>query len=70
MFCQIAQGIDEATWMFHLRRGDYSNWFHHAIKDEFLASEAQRVERRRDLTPWQTREAIRELVNSRYTLPE
>lgn len=70
VFCQIAQGIDEATWMFHLRRGDYSNWFRHAIKDEFLANEAQRIERRADLEPWQTREAIRELVNGRYTLPE
>lgn len=70
VFCQIAQGIDEVTWMFHLKRGDYSNWFRNAIKDEFLASEAQRIERRTDLSPWQTREAIRELVNARYTLPE
>lgn len=70
VFCQIAQGIDEATWMFHLRRGDYSNWFRHAIKDEALADEAQRIERRADLEPWQTREAFRELVNGRYTLAE
>jgi hypothetical protein len=70
VFCQIAQGIDEATWMYHLRRGDYSNWFRHAIKDDFLANETQRVERRTDLAPWQTREALRELVNARYTLPE
>ncbi|MEO8250655.1 MAG: HAD family hydrolase [Burkholderiales bacterium] len=70
VFCQIAQGIDEATWTFHLRRGDYSSWFRHAIKDEYLADEAERVERRADLTPWQSREAIRELVNARYTLPE
>jgi hypothetical protein len=70
VFCQMAQGIDETTWMYHLRRGDYSNWFRHAIKDGFLADEAQRVERRADLAPWQTREAIRELVNERYKLPE
>ena len=70
VFCQIAQGIDEATWMFHLQRGDYSRWFGDAINDEFLANEAQRIERRADLTPWQTREAIRKLVNARYTLPE
>jgi hydroxymethylpyrimidine pyrophosphatase-like HAD family hydrolase len=70
VFCQIAQGIDETTWLYHLRRGDYSRWFRHAIKDEYLANEAQRVERRTDLAPWQTRESIRELVNARYTLPE
>ncbi len=70
VFRQIAQGIDEPTWTFHLRRGDYSSWFRHAIKDEFLADEAERVERRADLTPWQSREAICELVNARYSLPE
>ena len=37
VFCQIAEGIDEETWMFHLHRGDYSRWFRHAIKDEYLA---------------------------------
>ena len=24
MFCHIARGMDEETWLFHLRRGDYS----------------------------------------------
>ncbi len=70
VFCQIAQGIDEATWLYHLRRGDYSRWFRHAVKDKQLAGEAERVERRADLSPWQTRELIRELVHARYTLPE
>lgn len=70
VFCQIAQGIDEATWMYHLRRGDYARWFRHAIKDDHLADETERVERRSDLEPWQTRQMIQELVNARYTLPE
>lgn len=70
VFCQIAQGIDETTWMYHLRRGDYSRWFRHAIKDTFLADETERIERRSDLAPWQTRQMIEELVNARYTLPE
>lgn len=70
VFCQIAQGIDEDTWLFHLRRNDYSHWFRCAINDEFLANEAERIERRADLTSWQTRDAIRKLVNARYTLPE
>lgn len=70
IFCQIAAGIDEQTWMFHLRRGDYSRWFRGAIKDGHLADEAQRVEQRQDLAPEQTRALIRELVCARYTLPE
>jgi hydroxymethylpyrimidine pyrophosphatase-like HAD family hydrolase len=70
VFSQIAQGIDEESWMFHLRRGDYSRWFRHSIKDDYLADEAQRVERRPDLAAWQTRQMIRELISARYTLPE
>lgn len=70
VFCQMAQGIDEATWMHHLRRGDYSRWFRHGIKDDQLADQTERVEQRADLEPWQTRQMITELVSTRYTLPE
>ena len=70
VFCQLAEGIDENTWMFHLRRGDYSRWFRHSIRDPYLADEVERIECRMDLTPWQTRQIIRELINVRYTLPE
>lgn len=69
-FCQIARGIDEETWLFHLRRGDYSRWFEHAVRDSFLAEETRRLEHRTDLTPPQTRQMIIELIQSRYTLPE
>src|SRR5207244_11492165 len=27
MFIQIADGVDEETWLYHLRHGDYSDWF-------------------------------------------
>ena len=27
IFMQIADGIDDKTWEYHLRRGDYSQWF-------------------------------------------
>jgi hypothetical protein len=70
VFCQIAEGIDEPTWMFHLQRQDYSRWFRHAIKDDYLADEMERIERRTDLAPEQARGLVRELVAARYTLPE
>lgn len=70
IFSQLVQGIDEETWMFHLRRGDYSRWFRYAVRDERLADEAERIERRVDLAPWQTRQMLRELINVRYTLPD
>jgi hypothetical protein len=69
VFCQIAEGIDEPTWMFHLRSQDYSRWFRDAIKDDYLADEMERIERRVDLSPEQARHLVRELVAARYTLP-
>jgi hydroxymethylpyrimidine pyrophosphatase-like HAD family hydrolase len=70
LFCQIAEGIDEPTWLFHLRQRDYSQWFRHAVKDSYLADEMERIEQRTDLAPQQTRDLVRELVGARYTLPE
>jgi hypothetical protein len=70
IFSQIADGIDEETWLFHLHRGDYSRWFRHAVKDKELADQTEQIERRRDLQTAETRELIRSLIESRYTLPE
>jgi HAD superfamily hydrolase (TIGR01484 family) len=70
IFSQIAEGIGEPTWMFHLRRHDYSRWFREAINDSYLADQTEHIERRIDLTPSQTRLLIRELIRARYTLPE
>ncbi len=70
MFSQIADGIDEETWLFHLRRGDYSRWFRAAVKDSYLADQTERIEQRQDLQPAETRKLIRSLIEARYTLPE
>ena len=69
IFSQIAEGIDEKTWLFHLRRGDYSRWFRGAVKDRYLADQAERIEQRQDLRPTETRKLIRSLIEARYTLP-
>lgn len=70
IFSQIADGIDEETWLFHLRRGDYSRWFRAGVKDNYLADQAERIEQRQDLQPAETRKLIRSLIEARYTLPE
>lgn len=70
VFSQIAEGIEEETWLFHLRRGDYSRWFRGAVKDRYLAEQVERIEKRHDLDPEQTRSLIRSFIESRYTLPE
>ncbi|MBS0208008.1 MAG: HAD family hydrolase [Planctomycetes bacterium] len=69
-FSQIAEGVDEETWLFHLRRGDYSRWFRAAVKDSYLADQTARIEQRQDLRPAETRKLIRSLIEARYTLPE
>ena len=45
LFLQIAAGVDDRTWLHHLRAGDYSAWIRDAIKDEDLADEFAAVER-------------------------
>lgn len=68
MFLQLAEGIDDATWDFHLRRKDYSKWFRECIKDENLAMVAERIEGLMT-TPRKSRDLIRCAVEQDYTLP-
>ncbi len=68
LFLQIADGVDDETWLHHLRRGDYSKWLRNAIKDEGLAEEAERIEES-DLSPEESRSRIRDEIQKRYTLP-
>jgi hypothetical protein len=30
----MAEGVDDATWLHHLRAGDYSRWLRDSIKDD------------------------------------
>jgi len=68
-FLRIAEGIDDATWMHHLDRGDYSQWFRKVVKDESLAVETARVEQLPGIGPTESRTLIRAAVEQRYTLP-
>jgi hydroxymethylpyrimidine pyrophosphatase-like HAD family hydrolase len=67
LFVQIADGVDDETWLFHLHAGDYSSWFHDAIRDPELADEARHIEAETGLSAQQSRERIRAAIESRYT---
>ena len=67
IFLQMADGVDDATWLHHLHRGDYSRWFRDAIKDNDLADEADSVQDGADAVV--TRKQIRDIVERRYTAP-
>jgi hypothetical protein len=69
LFVQLAEGVDDDTWNYHLRRGDYSHWFRKEIKDEELAAKAERVEGTDDIGAGESRKLIREAIEERYTLP-
>jgi HAD superfamily hydrolase (TIGR01484 family) len=70
LFLQLAEGVDEETRLFHLRRGDYSRWFRDGIKDDELAQVAAEVEGAADhLSAEESWGQIKAAISARYTLP-
>jgi hydroxymethylpyrimidine pyrophosphatase-like HAD family hydrolase len=69
LFVQMAEGVDEETWEHHRKQGDYSRWMHEAIKDRDLGDEVAAIEQG-DASAQESRRAVIEAVNRRYTLPE
>jgi HAD superfamily hydrolase (TIGR01484 family) len=70
LFLELAQGVDDDTWLYHLRQGDYSRWFREGIGDKALAAEAEEIEADKGLSAADSRERIRQAVERHYTLPE
>jgi hypothetical protein len=69
LFLQIARGVDERTWMHHLRQGDYSGWFLHVIKDKDLAEETAAIEADHSVDAHESLRRVEEAVTRRYTAP-
>lgn len=69
VFLQIAEGVDDETWLYHLRQGDYSKWFQSAIKDHGLEEAARNAERLGDRPAAESRRVIKEAIEQRYTAP-
>src|SRR5262249_4363342 len=69
LFRQISDGVDDTTWLYHLRQGDYSRWFENSIKDAALAAEVKQVEERTELSPQESRALIKAAIEHYYTLP-
>jgi len=69
LFLQIAAGVDDRTWLHHLRAGHYSTWIRDAIKDDDLAEELAAVERDQKLSARDSRARIKAAVDRRYTGP-
>jgi hydroxymethylpyrimidine pyrophosphatase-like HAD family hydrolase/GTPase SAR1 family protein len=67
-FIQMAEGIDDETWIYYLQRKDYSKWFRNSVKDEGLARLAEKIEDTEHNANL-SRKAIFQLINERYTAP-
>ena len=68
MFLQMAEGVDEETWLHHLKAGDYSRWFRDCIKDDELAKEAAFIEGD-DMDSQESLARIRDAIERRYAPP-
>ncbi len=69
-FIQLAEGVDDETWLHHLRHNDYSDWMRENIKDKDLVAEVAEIEREPAVTAQQSRAKVIEAINKRYTAPE
>ena len=65
-FIELAEGLDDETWLFHLKRNDYSNWIEHVIKDYGLADEVRAIETSDDSAAEQTRTAVQQTIEKRF----
>jgi hydroxymethylpyrimidine pyrophosphatase-like HAD family hydrolase len=67
-FMDLGDGVDDETWLHHLRRHEYSQWLRKAVKDDALAEQVAAIE---DEAPDAaiSRRRIRELIEANYTLP-
>ena len=66
-FIQLANQVDDSTWQYHLRKGDYTHWFRTVVKDEILAAAAAQLEHT-DVSVGESRARIQELIEQRYTI--
>jgi len=69
MFVELADGLDGDTWEFHLKRGDYSNWFRHGLKDAAVADQIASIEQNESLSAADSRAEIKKAIEAKYTAP-
>ena len=65
MFAHIAEGIDDATWKFHLHNGDYTNWFKDTVHDDELAGISEEAEKEKIAE--ESKKKILAYINQKYT---
>jgi len=67
-FIRQSTAVDDTTWIYHLHRGDYSNWFRYVVADAELADAAAQIEQEADVTPADSRDRVQALITERYAV--
>lgn len=68
-FCDLAEGVDEETWLFHLRRGDYVAWLRYVVRDDDLANEVASIASDPHVHAFESRRLVCDAIDRRYILP-
>jgi hypothetical protein len=68
LFMQLADGVDDETWEFHLRAGHYTQWFREVIKNPELADDAEKIAADGSLSPRESRAQIHAAIERRFTM--
>lgn len=66
IFVQMAEGVDEDTWLFHLKRHDYSRWLRDTIRDDELAAVIAGIEEQHDISAEESLRAFKFAIEGRY----
>jgi len=65
LFLHIAEGVDIETWLYHLCRKDFTNWFRNTIHDEDLAKVGEEAEKMKDASA--SRRHVLDFIAQKYT---
>ena len=68
-FMELADGVDDETWLFHFSRGEISRWLRDGVKDESLAERISQIEQSQREDAVESRKQVRALIEETYTLP-
>ena len=66
IFMQLGEGVDDETWLHHLRQGDYARWFRSVIQDEDLAEAADRVSQDGEVSAEESRRQLFDVIRKKY----
>jgi len=69
IFMQIAEGIDDDTWQYHLKNHDYSKWFKEYVKHDELGQATEAIENDESLSAADSRKKIKQEIEERFGPP-